>query len=200
MKEMPLNIVGQTPTLVAPLPCESQERIIYCDGDFSEFKVNDVIRQLIKFEVNDPTKDILIIINSYGGYVDGFIAMHDAIKMCRCDVATLCLGKSMSCGQMLLISGTKGKRFITENSRTLVHEIWSGSFGKLSELDNNISETRRLQSVLESLILKYTKINKKKLGELMEKDSYLTAKESLSLGIVDYIVSCPKDIYSRISI
>ena len=62
-----------------------------------------------------------MFIDSYGGACDSFIAIHDIMKIIRCDIATVCIGKAMSCGQMLLISGQKGKRFITPNSRVLIH-------------------------------------------------------------------------------
>jgi len=111
-------------------------RIVYMSGDFDETKAQYMITKLLSFESQDPTKDIIMYIDSYGGYIDSFIAIHDVIKMIRCDVATVCVGKAMSCGQMLLISGAKDKRFITPNSRVLIHELSSGRYGKVHELDN----------------------------------------------------------------
>ena len=41
-------------------------------------------------------------------------------------------------------------------------------------------------------------MNKAKVKEYMKKDSYISAKEALNLGIVDYIINTPKDFHSRI--
>ena len=101
------------------------KRIVYFKGKFTEDATHSVIQKLLEFELKDPLKDIVLYIDSYGGYVDSFLAIHDAIRLCRCDVATVCIGKAMSCGQMLLISGAKGKRFITLNSRVLMHPVSS---------------------------------------------------------------------------
>lgn len=173
---------------------DSDNRFIFMKGHFNEDAAHDIVKQLMEYETKDPFSDITIFIDSYGGYIDSFVAMHDAIQLCRCDVATVCLGKAMSCGQMLLISGAKGKRFITANSRVLMHPMSSFSYGNIHEIENDAKESRRLQNMLEGMITKYTKIKKTELKELMSKDSYIPAKEALQLGIVDHVVTNMSDI------
>lgn len=175
-------------------------RIIFMSGDFNEDKAKDIITKMFTLESKDPNKDILMYIDSYGGYVHSFLAIHDVMQMLRCDIATVAIGKTMSCGQMLLISGTKGKRFITPNARVLMHEIASGAFGKLSDMEVDINETKAVKKITEDLIIKYTKIKKEELKQLMVRDSYFSAQEALKLGMVDYIVSKPQDLYSRINL
>ena len=177
---------------------EKDNRFIFMKGHFNEEAAHDIVKKLMELETKDPFSDITIFIDSYGGYVDSFVAMHDAIQLCRCDVATVCLGKAMSCGQMLLISGKKGKRFITPNSTVLMHPLSMGSYGNIHEIEVEAKEGRRQQDMLQNMIRKYTKINKKKLDELMSKDSYIPAKEALELGIVDHIVNDMGDISKRL--
>jgi len=169
-------------------------------GIFDENQAKDIITKLITLEMKDPNKDILMYIDSYGGYVHSFLAIHDVIKTLRCDVATFAIGKTMSCGQMLLISGTKGKRFITPNARVLMHEISSGTFGKLADMEVDINETKALKIILDNLILKYTKIKKSELQQLMVRDSFFSSQEALKLGIVDHMVNKPQDLYKRINL
>ena len=175
-------------------------RIIYMSGEFNEATAKDVVSRLITLEAKDPTKDILMYIDSYGGHVHSFLAMHDIMKMLRCNIATVAIGKTMSCGQMLLISGTPGRRFITPNARVLMHEISNATWGKLSDLEVDINETKALRKILDEMILKYTKIKKGELSQIMVRDSYFSAQEALKLGIVDYIIHKPQDLYSRIKI
>lgn len=82
-------------------------RIVYFNGIFDEDKAKDAIKTMLEYELENYNKDIIIYIDSRGGEIDSFIAIHDVIKMLRCDVATLCIGKAMSAGQLLLMSGTK---------------------------------------------------------------------------------------------
>jgi len=178
----------------------NDNRIIYMKGEFNEDAAHDIVKQLIDYEIEDPFSDITIFIDSYGGYIDSFIAMHDAMKLCRCDIATVCMGKAMSCGQMLLISGTKGKRFITPNSTVLMHPLSMGSYGNIHEIEIEAAEGRRLQNMLESMVTKYTSINKKDLKDLMSKDSYIPAKKALEYGIVDHISASMSDISRHLKI
>lgn len=175
-------------------------RIIYMNGEFNEEKAKDIITKMITLELKDPAKDILMYIDSYGGWVHSFLAIHDVMKMLRCDVATIAIGKTMSCGQMLLIAGTKGKRFITTNARVLMHEISSCTGGKLSDMEVDINETKALKTIVEDLIIKYTKIKKNNLKQLMIRDSFFSSQEALKLGMVDYIVNTPNDLYKRINL
>lgn len=177
-----------------------ENRIIHIQGTFDEDMAHKVLEDLIKMEMKDPTKDILLIIDSFGGYLHSFIAIHDAIKMSRCEIATLCIGKAMSCGQLLLMSGTKGKRFSSPNSRILVHELSSMTWGKLSDMEIDINESKELQKLMNKLIRKYTGLDNEEIQELMQRDSFMSAKEAKVLGIIDHIVETNKDLYKRISI
>ena len=118
-----------------------KNRLIYMSGEFNERKAEHIVSKLLFFECVNPVKDILLIIDSYGGIVDSFVSIHDTINLLRCNVATCCIGKAMSCGQLLLISGAKGKRFITPNSRVMIHEFTAGSYGKLTD-NNNLIQLR----------------------------------------------------------
>ena len=121
-------------------------------------------------------------------------------NLSRCDIATVCTGKAMSCGQMLLMSGTKGKRFATPNSRILIHEISHITYGKLSDMEIDINEDKEVQKIWEGLIVEYTKIKKSEIRELMKRDSYLSAKEAKDYGIIDHIIEKPSDLYKRITL
>jgi len=175
-----------------------KNRIIFLSGFFNEDKAKEAITSILTLESQNPTKDILMIIDSYGGFVHSLMAIHDIMKyVTRCDVVTLGIGKQMSCGQLLLVSGTKGKRFVTPNSRILLHQISAGTFGKLSEMEIDINENKKLQDIIELMILKYTKINRKQLTELMKMDSYMSATEALKFGLIDGIIKSPSDLYKN---
>lgn len=183
------------------LPFNDKNRIIYVSGTINEQKTEDVVSRLLAFDTAQPNKDIIMIIDSYGGYVDSFVAMHDAMKMISSEIVTICIGKAMSCGQMLLMSGTKGKRFITPNSRVMVHELSSFTGGKLKDIENDHRELQRVQKdVIEKLILKYTKISIKNLSKFMSEDTYLSAEETVKYGIADHIITSPSVLYKRIDI
>ena len=103
-------------------------------------------------------------------------------------VVTIGIGKVMSAGVLLLAAGDKGNRFITENTRVMVHEISSGTFGAISEMESSVAETRRMQDLYIELLAKDSNTNKTKLLKDMEKETYMSAKETVSYGIADQLV------------
>jgi len=165
-------------------------RIIYLTGTIDEPKAEAVITKMLQYESKNSEDDILFYIDSYGGMVDSFVSIHDTIKMLRCNVATICIGKAMSCGQMLLISGTKGKRFITPNSRVLIHQLSFGTEGKLKYIENNVKENQRMnKEVWEKYIVKYTHITKipfkfgKVSGDFYCSDNQLTTLKGVPQNV-----------------
>jgi ATP-dependent Clp endopeptidase proteolytic subunit ClpP len=54
------------------------------------------------------------------------MGVYDAMKLCKADVSTVCLGLAASMGAFLLAAGTKGKRYCMPNSRVMIHQpLWS---------------------------------------------------------------------------
>jgi ATP-dependent Clp protease protease subunit len=173
-------------------------RTIYFKGSFNENSAYSTVEKLLEFEFENPEKDVVIYIDSHGGSVDSFLAIYDAMQLVNYKIATICIGKAMSCGQMLLMSGTPGLRFITPNARVLIHEITSGSFGKVSDMEVDINESRRLQKVFADLIVKRTSISRSKLKEMLKTDTYFSATEALKAGLVDHVLKSNKELYKRI--
>ncbi|KAJ7950916.1 ATP-dependent Clp protease proteolytic subunit [Quillaja saponaria] len=58
------------------------------------------------------------------------MGIYDAMKLCKADVSTVCLGLSASMGAFLLASGTKGKRFCMPNARVMIHQPLGTAGGK----------------------------------------------------------------------
>ena len=94
----------------------------------------------------------------------------------------------MSCGFLLLISGHK--RFAHKMSTPLYHQVSTGFFGKVQDMEEKLEEAKRLQEQIEEYTKEKTKIGKKKLKQILENkiDWYMTSEEALELGVVDEIL------------
>jgi len=194
------DIPMQLPMMLPTNDFMSRSRIIYFATDFTDMAARSVVERLLTFNAESTMDDIILIIDSQGGSINSYLAIYDTMtKLIHCDVATVCLGQAMSAGQMLLMSGTKGKRFITENSKVLVHQLSSGTVGKLSEMEKHLCYVQELDKTMQKLILKHTKINKKELDVMMRKDTFLSAQDALKYGIVDHIINKPDDLYKNLS-
>jgi len=134
---------------------------------------------------------IPIVIDSYGGAVDSLMLMIDVIQQSAIPVATICLGKAMSCGAFLLSCGKEGYRFAGPNSRIMIHHVSAATWGKVLDMDVSIEETKRLQNVVFKLMDKNCKKKEgyflKKLKEKDNTDWYLTPEEALSHNLINEI-------------
>ncbi len=91
---------------------------------------------------------IPIVIDSYGGSVDALVTMMELIDSSRIPVATIAVGKAMSCGAMLLACGNKGMRYVAPSSRVMMHHVSSVAWGTTPELKISVEETERLQQMI----------------------------------------------------
>jgi ATP-dependent Clp protease protease subunit len=170
------------------------KRVVYLIGDITEEKSLEFIKEMFKLEMENPLKDIVIIIDSYGGWVDAMWSMQDTMRLLRCKIHTLCVGKAMSCGQLILVGGDKGCRYATPNSRIMMHEITDCTMGTVTDIKNYTQELYRMDKQFREFLIKRTKVKKAQLNEMLKKDYYMTPEEALELGFIDKIVKSFGDI------
>lgn len=134
---------------------------------------------------------IPIFIDSYGGAVDSLLAMISEIEHSRLPIATVVQGKSMSCGSILMSCGTKGMRYIDQHARVMIHEVSQTSWGKLSEIESDLQEVKRLNEqifrILEKNTSKFKGWFEKEMAKRKNLDWFLTAQEAKKMGLVDHI-------------
>jgi ATP-dependent protease ClpP protease subunit len=65
-----------------------------------------------------------------------------------------------------------------------------GVWGELKYLEDGVDETRRLQKLIEKMVLDKTDITKEKLKQVYTQkiDWYITASEALKLNVIDEII------------
>lgn len=143
--------------------------------------------------VNTGQKVIPIVIDSYGGQVYSLMSMIETLRAAPegVKVATIGTGKQMSCGSLLLTCGDDGLRFMGQHSTCMIHEVASGSHGKVEEIKADAKETERLNQLLTKMLA--TNIGKpedyfiKLIHERSHADWFLTSEECKSHGIVNHI-------------
>ena len=89
---------------------------------------------------------------------------------------------------LILINGHK--RFAYQHATPLYHQVSSGFYGKVKDMEEKLIEAKRLQGKIEEMTLRLTSISKRKLNDVLKNkvDWYMTAEEALSLGVVDSIL------------
>ena len=151
-------------------------------------------RECIKWIMNHNLADnrlpqLTLIIHSPGGDVHAAFALIDTMKASTIPIKTVGLGLIASCGFLLFIAGTKGRRILTPNTSILSHQYSWGSAGKEHELYARVKE---FELSTKRMIQHYKKcigMNEKQIREVLlpPQDVWLDAKEAYKLKICDKI-------------
>ena len=134
-------------------------------------------------------KELTLAICSPGGDLNACFALIDVMQGSRIPIRTVGMGMIASCGLLMFISGTKGKRILTQNTSILSHQYSWGSYGKEHELFATVREYELTTERMVNHYKKCTGLEDKMIREklLPPSDVWLDAKEARKLGICDHI-------------
>lgn len=164
-----------------------KDRIIFIGSEISDQVANTTIAQLLFLRAEDPKKDVSIYINSPGGYINSGLAIYDTMQFMSYEINTYCLGMAASMAALLLMAGTKGKRFALPHSRIMIHQPSGGLMGTSSDIDIQAKEVLELKSMLAKIMSDKTGQPAEKLIEDSERDFYMSPEMAISYGIIDKI-------------
>lgn len=168
-----------------------RERIIFLHDEVNEHTAGLIVAQLLFLQSEDPKKDIYFYINSPGGVIYDGLAIYDTMQFVSCDVQTFGIGLQASMGAFLLSSGTKGKRFVLPNAKTMIHQPSGGSRGRVSDMEIDLKEAIALKKKLNEILAKNTGQTIKKIEQDVERDYWMSAEETVKYGLVDKIITKP---------
>jgi ATP-dependent Clp protease protease subunit len=157
----------------------------YSDIDVNTcLQLNKALFELDK-QYAQTAKVIHLHINSYGGSVLASFSTIDTIRALQCDVHTYVDGSVASAATLISCMGKN--RIIGKYSYMLVHQVSGESSGKLTEMEDEIRNTRQLMDMIKHIYKKHTKIPVKKLDELLKSDLWIDSATCLEYGMVDTI-------------
>jgi ATP-dependent Clp protease protease subunit len=164
-----------------------KDRIIWLGDDVRDDNANEICAKMLLLAAEDSTKDIFLYINSPGGSITAGMAIYDTMQYVPNDVVTVGIGMCASMGQFLLTSGAKGKRFITPNTRVLLHQPSGGFGGTAADIQTQAFLINDMKKKLAAITAKQTG---KTVDHVMadgDRDRWFTAQEALEYGFVDHI-------------
>jgi len=133
---------------------------------------------------------IPIYIDSYGGNVDSLAKMIETMDNVPNRFITICQGKAMSCGAILLSHGDI--RYCGKYSRIMIHHVHSGSWGDTYSLQAISEETTRMNQVFSELLAENCGKTYEELQALIKdttsgKEIWMDAESAFKFGIVDHV-------------
>jgi ATP-dependent Clp protease protease subunit len=170
-----------------------KERIVMLFTPIVDQVANVIIAQLLYLEREDPDKDINMYIQSPGGVISSGLAIYDTMQLVKPDVSTICVGMAASMATVLLCAGAKGKRYALPNSTIHLHQAVGGAQGQAADVVIAAREIARQQDVIKDIIVKHTGQPLEKVTHDTDRDFYLNAAQAVEYGIVDEILTKPKE-------
>ena len=165
---------------------------IYFNDDITDesiFSLNQELRDVAnKLKKNALTygveaPPIFLHITSNGGSVHAAFSAIDCIEQLSVPVHTVVDGFVASAGTLISIVGKK--RYISQNAYMLIHEVSSEVWGKLSAIEEEVTNLKKIMDHIIKLYLKHTKIPKKSIEKILSHDVEWDAEECIQKGLVD---------------
>ena len=166
-----------------------KERVIFIVGAIEDHMANLIVAQLLFLESENPDKDVHLYINSPGGSVTAGLSIYDTVRFIKPDVSTMCIGQAASMGAFLLSGGTKGKRCILPNARTMIHQPSGGAQGQATDIEIQAKEILFLRERLNSLLADHTGQTMEVIERDTERDRFMSAEQSVEYGLVDEVMT-----------
>lgn len=160
-------------------------------------EIRKVTRTLkrISSDYNSDPPPIYLHINSFGGSVFAALSVIDTIQYNPIPVYTIIEGAAASAATMISVHGKK--RFITESGHMLIHQLSSGFWGKMCEIEDEAKNLKNLMKVIKKIYKKKSTIPNDKLDEILKHDLWWNSKKCMKYGLVDKIIKNTHEIYQE---
>ena len=165
------------------------DRIIFLGTQVDDYTANVIQAQLLYLDSSDPGKDISIYINSPGGSVYAGYGIYDTMQFISSDVSTICTGMAASMASVLLVAGTKGKRFGLKHSRVMIHQPLGGVQGQASDIEITAREILKVKKELYTIISDHSGRPYEEIERDGDRDFWMTAEEAKKYGMIDDLLT-----------
>jgi ATP-dependent Clp protease, protease subunit len=169
------------------------ERIIFLGQQVDDDIANKITAQLLLLAA-EPNKDIFLYINSPGGSVTAGMAIYDTMQFVTNDVATVAMGMAASMGQLLLCSGTRGKRYALPHARIMMHQPSGGIGGTAADIAIQAEQMLYTKRMFQDRVAFHTGQPQAQIEADSDRDRWFTAQEALDYGFIDKVVTGARQV------
>ena len=170
-----------------------KERIIFLGTPINDQVANVIVAQLLFLDREDRDKEIQFYINSPGGQISSGLAIYDTIQLITAPVTTIAVGMAASMATILLIGGSKGRRYALPSATIHLHQPSGGVQGQAADIEIEAREILRLRDLINGIVRKHTGLNDDEVQRYMDRDFYMTASQAQELGIIDRVLVTAED-------
>lgn len=171
-----------------------RRRIVLLTGEVNDAMAERACSELVLLASEDEKRDIVVYINSPGGSVSAGLAIYDTMKLIPNDVVTVAMGFAASMGQVLLCSGTHGKRISLAHSRIMMHQPSAGIGGTAVDIAIQAESLDAMKKQSNQILANETGRTIEEIAADSDRDRWFTPEQAKDYGIVDRVVTSLADI------
>jgi ATP-dependent Clp protease protease subunit len=164
------------------------DRIIFLGMGIDDHIANIITAQLLFLESTDPTKDIIMYINSPGGSVYAGLGIYDTMQYIKPDIATICTGLAASMGAVILAAGETKKRSALPHSRIMIHQPMGGAQGQATDMEISLKQILELKKDLYDILSKHSGKTANQIEKDADRDYWMRAADAKKYGLIDEVL------------
>lgn len=135
-------------------------------------------------------RDIVVRINSPGGDVWDGLAIYNMLRSAKGKVTTVVEGLAASAASIVAMAGDDVS--IYPSAQLMIHSAWTIAMGNADDFREAADVLDKIDGTLAEIYSSKTGRPAEEFKQIMSKDSYYNADESLELGLVNSIVDLDK--------
>ena len=140
---------------------------------------------ITSFKLKIDPIPIYLHMSSYGGEVDAGFLCVSYIKNCKVPVYAVAEGANASASTLIILACEK--RYIMKESTMLIHQLSSGFWGKMNQIEDEYQNLSDLMKKIKDFYKENTKLKTKQLNELLKHDLWLDEERCIEYGLADEI-------------
>lgn len=168
---------------------------IYFQNDIDYDSISELNREMREMQAsllemsrsyNIPPPPIRLHLTTHGGMIHAALSAIDCINELEVEVHTIIDGYVASAGTLISVCGKR--RFMKRNATMLIHELRSEVWGKMSEIEDEMQNLKKMSEVIKNIYEENTNISRRDLGRILRRDLNWDADTCLEKGLIDEIM------------
>jgi ATP-dependent Clp protease protease subunit len=155
----------------------------------TDYLANITIQKLLFLQYENKNQEINMYINCPGGSVTATLAIYDTMQFLECPISTYCMGLAASGAAIILVAGSKGKRFALPHSKIMVHQPYGQVGGQVSDIEIQANEILKDRTRLNEILAKHTGQPIERIEKETDRDKFFSPWEAKEFGLVDEVLT-----------
>ena len=135
---------------------------------------------------NANGEDIILEINSPGGYVDAGSEMYTALKKYSGNITAQIVGQACSAASWIALAADRVE--MSPTAQLMIHRASTGVDGNVDDVASALQSLNSLDSAFVDLYSKRSGMDKQDVYRMMCKTTWMNAKEAVNNGFADAIM------------